>query len=116
MRISDWSSDVCSSDLGTTGQVLRKTSSVDNDTAWGNPAAAPVDSVFGRTGAVVAASGDYNAGQISETTGAKIMTSAERSKLRSEEHTSELQSLMRISYAVFCLKKTTHEKNKQHNT
>src|SRR3546814_1505910 len=31
---------------------------------------------------------------------------------RSEEHTSELQSLMRISYAVFCLKKTTHQ---QHN-
>src|SRR3546814_3713689 len=34
-----------------------------------------------------------------------------RSELRSEEHTSELQSLMRISYAVFCLKK----KNKQTN-
>src|SRR3546814_9575836 len=32
---------------------------------------------------------------------------------RSEEHTSELQSLMRISYAVFCLKK---QKNKQRNT
>src|SRR3546814_7854418 len=31
---------------------------------------------------------------------------------RSEEHTSELQSLMRISYAVFCLKKKTHNKNK----
>src|SRR3546814_4079903 len=30
---------------------------------------------------------------------------------RSEEHTSELQSLMRNSYAVFCLKKTTHLKN-----
>src|SRR3546814_11796202 len=30
-----------------------------------------------------------------------------RSELRSEEHTSELQSLMRISYAVFCLKKKT---------
>src|SRR3546814_1775319 len=30
--------------------------------------------------------------------------------LRSEEHTSELQSLMRISYAVFCLKKKTHKK------
>src|SRR3546814_6667679 len=30
-----------------------------------------------------------------------------RDTLRSEEHTSELQSLMRISYAVFCLKKTT---------
>src|SRR3546814_1928187 len=32
---------------------------------------------------------------------------------RSEEHTSELQSLMRISYAVFCLKKKTHPSNKQ---
>src|SRR3546814_2607535 len=31
--------------------------------------------------------------------------------IRSEEHTSELQSLMRISYAVFCLKKTTQSKN-----
>src|SRR3546814_1466231 len=32
---------------------------------------------------------------------------------RSEEHTSELQSLMRISYAVFCLKKKKTQKNKQ---
>src|SRR3546814_5660022 len=32
---------------------------------------------------------------------------------RSEEHTSELQSLMRISYAVFCLKKKTHKKEKK---
>src|SRR3546814_9378522 len=32
---------------------------------------------------------------------------------RSEEHTSELQSLMRISYAVFCLKKKTQEQNKK---
>src|SRR3546814_10318972 len=42
------------------------------------------------------------------------------SDLRSEEHTSELQSLMRISYAVFCLKKKTNEtilkQNKRHNT
>src|SRR3546814_5811536 len=36
-------------------------------------------------------------------------------KMRSEEHTSELQSLMRISYAVFCLKQkyTTHKSNTQ---
>src|SRR3546814_9352237 len=34
--------------------------------------------------------------------------------IRSEEHTSELQSLMRISYAVFCLKKKKH--NTKHNT
>src|SRR3546814_4682625 len=41
---------------------------------------------------------------------------AEQSKLvRSEEHTSELQSLMRISYAVFCLKKKHKHKNK-HST
>src|SRR3546814_4126035 len=33
---------------------------------------------------------------------------------RSEEHTSELQSLMRISYAVFCLKKKTYKKTVQH--
>src|SRR3546814_6191556 len=33
---------------------------------------------------------------------------------RSEEHTSELQSLMRISYAVFCLKKKTNRKKKPH--
>src|SRR3546814_10329961 len=41
-------------------------------------------------------------------------------RLRSEEHTSELQSLMRISYAVFCLKKkktyqNSHHYNNQHN-
>src|SRR3546814_3921648 len=34
-------------------------------------------------------------------------------RLRSEEHTSELQSLMRISYSVFCLKTTTHEATAQ---
>src|SRR3546814_5521660 len=35
---------------------------------------------------------------------------------RSEEHTSELQSLMRISYAVFCLKKKNHKHNKIYRT
>src|SRR3546814_10104155 len=39
-----------------------------------------------------------------------------RLMVRSEEHTSELQSLMRISYAVFCLKKKTKEQTKYHNT
>src|SRR3546814_6541003 len=39
-----------------------------------------------------------------------------RSLIRSEEHTSELQSLMRISYAVFCLKKKTqHQHTPLHN-
>src|SRR3546814_10502483 len=39
----------------------------------------------------------------------------EKHTCRSEEHTSELQSLMRISYAVFCLKKKKKKNEKQHN-
>src|SRR3546814_7930711 len=39
---------------------------------------------------------------------------ARREAPRSEEHTSELQSLMRISYAVFCLKKKNKKKREQH--
>src|SRR3546814_3891431 len=46
--------------------------------------------------------------------GVNIGGDAVRPALRSEEHTSELQSLMRISYAVFCLKKK--KKKNQHNT
>src|SRR3546814_9558895 len=49
----------------------------------------------------------YRSGQdVGGATGAQL-DRIERS-VRSEEHTSELQSLMRISYAVFCLKKTHH--------
>src|SRR3546814_4519841 len=39
---------------------------------------------------------------------------SQRHRLRSEEHTSELQSLMRISYAVFCLKKKKLNNNQEH--
>src|SRR3546814_8587630 len=42
-----------------------------------------------------------------------ISTERLAQKLRSEEHTSELQSLMRISYAVFCLKKKNKKRKKQ---
>src|SRR3546814_6171855 len=41
------------------------------------------------------------------------MTSKARGVVRSEEHTSELQSLMRISYAVFCLKKKTNKRRNE---
>src|SRR3546814_8898704 len=43
--------------------------------------------------------------------GLSTRPSCQTSKCRSEEHTSELQSLMRISYAVFCLKKKNKQKN-----
>src|SRR3546814_8856190 len=57
------------------------------------------------------------------TTNSHSNSAAAQSALRSEEHTSELQSLMRISYAVFCLKKkkilkhntTIKKKNQHHN-
>src|SRR3546814_963830 len=43
------------------------------------------------------------------------VVAAETARERSEEHTSELQSLMRISYAVFCLKKKTQQTQQAHN-
>src|SRR3546814_5015334 len=55
------------------------------------------------------------ADQRSDETVAAMLIGHESHK-RSEEHTSELQSLMRISYAVFCLKKKKHKRvNKQTN-
>src|SRR3546814_8065062 len=42
----------------------------------------------------------------------RFVSRSVRTGFRSEEHTSELQSLMRISYAVFCLKKKNHTKTK----
>src|SRR3546814_5989283 len=52
--------------------------------------------LFGRHGQILASAGDG---------GNRVRTAYH--EVRSEEHTSELQSLMRISYAVFCLKKKT---------
>src|SRR3546814_4488496 len=100
MRISDWSSDVCSSDLvspaprpndvfplGLKDQVAIVTGAT---SGLGRACAV----AFGRAQAAVIVNhlpGD-------DGTAAEVVR-------RSEEHTSELQSLMRISYAVFCLKK-----------
>src|SRR3546814_10119918 len=100
MRISDWSSDVCSSDL------LAGLPPLSGFTAK----FAIIDALL-RTGAV----GPMNWSLIgliivSGLATMIVMTRAGIDLLwtpaeRSEEHTSELQSLMRISYAVFCLKK-----------
>src|SRR3546814_8062785 len=48
-----------------------------------------------------------------EATGISNRVVVDWRQQRSEEHTSELQSLMRISYAVFCLKKKTENKNQR---
>src|SRR3546814_4902227 len=46
----------------------------------------------------------------------KVPRAEQVKKVRSEEHTSELQSLMRISYAVFCLKKKKNYQHHRHET
>src|SRR3546814_6308822 len=92
MRISDWSSDVCSSDLPG-GQNRGPRRILDQQRT--RPAAGHVGK---RGGATVLAASGGGGGGVGEG-------HAAQAAVRSEEHTSELQSLMRISYAVFCLKK-----------
>src|SRR3546814_4014257 len=99
MRISDWSSDVCSSDLTDrpAGATTKSLASA------GRPVATVA--ILGRVG-LQTRNSDPRTTTMTED---KIALRALLEKgSRSEEHTSELQSLMRISYAVFCLKKTIH--------
>src|SRR3546814_2888959 len=103
MRISDWSSDVCSSDLETLGIIVAEGETVEGDDAG----------VYAQAGAVEVENdgtirGNDTGGIILEQPNSIIDN---RGVIRSEEHTSELQSLMRISYAVFCLKKKIHSPN-----
>src|SRR3546814_8438334 len=93
MRISDWSSDVCSSDLSLRRSMWRFIGK------------------FSLTQKTTRTSVDSRctcapAGQIGRNSNDRMQRISDRLS-RSEEHTSELQSLMRISYAVFCLKKNT---------
>src|SRR3546814_5934597 len=123
MRISDWSSDVCSSDLGTlpidSARVVDDESALHWDWrcdvlvvgfgAAGASAAIAAHESGAKTliverfdgGGATARSGGivYGGGGTEQQRRADVHDS------RSEEHTSELQSLMRNSYAVFCLKK-----------
>src|SRR3546814_8613471 len=117
MRISDWSSDVCSSDLD--GR-----SSIEHSQGHSSVSSAPRPniSMLKRDGrkqhrtfwkAYLARSNAENSSAIpaacpSQTTNpCPAPRRGYASRRRSEEHTSELQSLMRTSYAVFSLKKTT---------
>src|SRR3546814_5453199 len=112
MRISDWSSDVCSSDLrascasGTTPANLipeHKTNSWESrheHHRQARPHHRRVKRHRPRAGAGTVGEGGESGDQRTPP-GSRRRSRA----IRSEEHTSELQSLMRISYAVFCLKK-----------
>src|SRR3546814_9274483 len=117
MRISDWSSDVCSSDLLLDdarsfdfSQVqLAFLSDADPElTAQAERAADAGVIVFDASGqawrdsAIPVVVPQVNAKALSHYRERYIVASPDR---RSEEHTSEIQSLMRTSYAVFCLKK-----------
>src|SRR3546814_2060794 len=128
MRISDWSSDVCSSDLAARaartssparrgadrnrrGQDRAARSSVETDEPRGAQQAVVSDAR--------AARGDRRRHRcrLRARPGADQLCDrgeARTRERRSEEHTSELQSLMRISYAVFCLKKKKQDKNSRY--
>src|SRR3546814_5970711 len=120
MRISDWSSDVCSSDLlirssGAFGGLVLSAShnpggpdedfGIKYNVSNGGPAPEKVtDAIHARTLSIdsyrILEAGDVDIDALGS---------------RSEEHTSELQSLMRISYAVFCLKKKKKQTKKTTN-
>src|SRR3546814_4619355 len=135
MRISDWSSDVCSSDLL---QVMDHVTLTDN-----NGRKADFRNIIlvmtTNAGAEESARRSVGFTEQNHTTDAievmrKMFTPEFRNRLdaivqfaplerreilrvvdkRSEEHTSELQSLMRISYAVFCLTQKNKYKHTQH--
>src|SRR3546814_2601430 len=98
MRISDWSSDVCSSDLLQAGDPCRKARFRVIQPGMGRHRPHQVGDMEPKRG-----SGRIEHRQFGRRFNRSILDVAPRS----EEHTSELQSLMRISYAVFCLKKKT---------
>src|SRR3546814_1073640 len=120
MRISDWSSDVCSSDLSDIAavefddRIVAHDVHVDRDNGredigFGETQVRPPGlhaRVGGADRVLHAAALVERKCQIR----VGICRPQRGGEARSEEHTSELQSLMRISYAVFCLKKKKSKK------
>src|SRR3546814_4210719 len=126
MRISDWSSDVCSSDLRPHRRAGLRPEDQRRHAGGGAKRPGRDPRLSRRRGGRGPASGDRPGpaagdpvmlqirgvhtyyGHIEALKGVDLdVKQGEIVTLRSEEHTSELQSLMRISYAVFCLKKKT---------
>src|SRR3546814_4217001 len=120
MRISDWGSDVCSSDLNAQvlDDLLAALAAFDADEGQGCAVLTGSDKAFA-AGADIKEMADMGFAEMYGTNhfaGWERFTQTRKPVIaavagyalgggRSEEHTSELQSLMRISYAVFCLKK-----------
>src|SRR3546814_1746452 len=125
MRISDWSSDVCSSDLSPkfTQPLVDTTQTIQviGSDLFNEQGATTLTEALRNSPGV----GTFYVGENGNTTtgDAVYMRGFDTSGSifvdgirRSEEHTSELQSLMRISYAVFCLKKKKKTNTMQHDT
>src|SRR3546814_10658865 len=127
MRISDWSSDVCSSDLGAgltpadladildtaeirtvkAGEAILTEGDLGNDIYVIRVGSMIVEKKIGGKNVFLSylPAGSYVGEMALIAGGPRTATVKATVKSRSEEHTSELQSLMRLSYAVFCLKK-----------
>src|SRR3546814_5497951 len=120
MRISDWSSDVCSSDL--VGNLFRRVLSDISPKIRGKPGRVRfgfglrIHRITADVGslAIIRGLGGFLIAHCRHQQGGKRKSEAfypahecasSNCSCRSEEHTSELQSLIRISYAVFCLTK-----------
>src|SRR3546814_5677302 len=107
MRISDWSSDVCSSDLGVRRRKERR-GLAPSKLNLGQP---KLNEGRQRRSASAQGESGKRGSSTHHPNGPERRKKETRDEEdadplpRSEEHTSELQSLMRISYAVFCLKK-----------
>src|SRR3546814_9691110 len=119
MRISDWSSDVCSSDLEY--DKLRQQLLAEEQELGGaeSPLALLLNRIWEKARDVLGITPDAFMDWLEKTAPGDVSADAgagatgARARIRSEEHTSELQSLMRISYAVFCLKKKTTTQHTQ---
>src|SRR3546814_10473342 len=121
MRISDWSSDVCSSDLSQPffGRRTRRAAGGDR------PRNRADSAERGRADGSSRPQGGGRTNPAGEDTGEDrhrpryVRRGARRlgaERARSEEHTSALPSLLRIPYAVFCLQKKTNHKPHPHET
>src|SRR3546814_10830840 len=130
MRISDWSSDVCSSDLNRQADARPVRQEGCEEGACQEDGGEEGAGEEGREEKDVdeedrrkkgnekdGGEEDYHRGRRRPVlTNHRVRTQSSRKAglpSRSEEHTSELQSLMRISYAVFCLKKKIEKKSRQ---